>query len=152
MSHVGFRYTIQWFTPCEDPPNDLPRMKAEMFETVEQRKMRMDRGEPPVPVWFSNLHKIGDHYCVYIQAINTPMKGYKKETLSNIRKKRAFRRIQKKYPLFIDEFLKEELDKKPEYYAGETKKDLEKALQEVLDYENKIYTRFLEITNGNDNG
>ena len=138
MTHVGFRYTIQWFTPYDDPPKGLPRIKAEMFETIEQRKTRMNNGESPIPTWFSDLHKIGDHYSIYSQAICTPMRQLNKAALSSIRIKKATRRIQKKYPLLVDGFLKEELDKKPEYYAGETENKLEEARKEVFDYENEI--------------
>jgi len=148
MAHVGFRYTIQWFTPYGEPPDGKPRIKAEMFETVEQRNIRTSNGEPPVPEWFSLLHKPRDQYSLYIQAIKTPMKQLSKETLAIIRKKRTLRRLQNKYPMLVDELFKEELKNNPTYFAGETRLDLEESRQAVLDIENENYMRFLAATGG----
>ncbi len=56
MTHVGFRYTIEWNNPYTSPDNNSPRIKNEFFETTDQRRIRMEQGEPPVPKWFSDLH------------------------------------------------------------------------------------------------
>ena len=152
MAHIGFRYTIQWFTPYGEPPDGKPRIRAEMFETVEQRKERMSHGEPLVPIGFSRLHEIGDHYSLYIQAIKTPMKQLSKETLAGVRKKRTMNRLQKKYPMLVEELFKEELENKPEYFEGETKKDLEEARQDAFCIQNEMYERYLEATKGEVDG
>ena len=147
MATKGFRYTIEWYTPYSDPPDELPRIKAEMFETVEQRSERQRRGEPSVPTSFSSLHVIGDHYCITIQAINPPPIMLNKTALASVRKKRAERRINKKYPLFADQFLSAEMNTKPDYYAGETREDLLAAHERIIANELDLYNRFLQEIN-----
>ncbi len=150
MTHVGFRYTIEWFTPYSDPPGGLPRIKAEMFETCEQRQARMTGGEPSIPQWFSDLCVIGDHYCVTCQAICTPPKVLPESSLAVVRQKRLKRRIEKKYPLFAQEFVGQEIERKPEYYAGVTRPDLAAAHQGVLDSDQELYQRFLAYVSQGD--
>lgn len=150
MTHVGFHYTIQWGSPYSDPRGGLPRIKAEMYETLEQRERRRENGDGyGVPSAFSALHTIGDGYSVYITSVCTPTKRYSKETLAVVRKKRLSRRITKKYPLFADQLIVDEIYKKPEYYAGETDAKIKADCDQAIAWEEEVYRKFLEgVKNG----
>jgi len=140
---TGFRYTIQWHSPHTEPPDGQPRVKAEMFETTEQRREREARGERTPPEWFRELHKIGDGYCIGVQHISPPPRQLPRETLASVRRKRLRRRIEKKYPLFAEQMIAEEMAKKPAYYDGITDPHLQAGKDAALAAWRELYERFL---------
>lgn len=146
MTHVGFHYTIQWNSSYTDPPNGMPKILAEMYESLEQREKRREkeRYRQCVPMAFTELHTIGDGYSIYITSVSTPTKRYSKDTLAVIRKKRIMRRITKKYPLFADQLIASEIEKKPEYYAGVTNEKIQAEYDEAVAREVEAYRKFLE--------
>jgi len=146
MAHVGYLYQIKWHSPYTDPPEGQPRIKAEMFESIEQRKARTAIGEDPFPKSLSRLSNIGDGYGCYISGVSTPTKTISKDALISVRKKRLERRIKNKYPLLADEMIKDELSKKPDYYQGETNALLKESYDEAIQKEIETYQRFLEAT------
>ena len=146
MTHVGFHYTIQWASPYSDPPGGLPKIMAEMYETLDQREHRREIGEygNGVPPSFSALHKIGDGYCVCITSVSTPSKPYSQKTLASVRLKRITRRLSKKYPLIADELIADEIKKKPEYFSGITDEKIKANYDKAIEWEKEVYDRFLE--------
>jgi len=148
MAHVGYRYSIEWGNPYTAPPDRKPRVIAEMFETIEQRSRRMKNGGRAFPAELASLHQLGDGYFCTTTAICTPHKSLTKESLAEVRLKRLKRRIQKKYPLFADQFIAEAIENKPEYYAGETDPEILKARDEAIHDEEVSYQRFLKAVQG----
>jgi hypothetical protein len=149
MPHVGFRYTVEWHTEYSEPPEGLPRIKAEVFESLEKRNARMAEGGPSVPSALEALHTIGDGYCVTIQAVVTPSRQLPPATLAGIRKKRTQRRIEKKYPMFAEQFIEEAVVNNPSYFSGQTRKDLQKEHDAEIIREQEFYNRYLaEIEKG----
>ncbi|MBN1535218.1 MAG: hypothetical protein JW908_00695 [Anaerolineales bacterium] len=148
MTHIGYHYTLQWGNPYTDPPEGKPRVIAEMFETIKQRKNRVANGDEYFPRQLSALHTLGDGYGCHISAVSTPHKKLPKDTLAEVRKKRIKRRMQKKYPMLADILVAEEMEKKPEYYAGETDPDIQAMQDEAIWKEEEIYQRFLSETGG----
>lgn len=144
--HVGFLYRVEWSNPYTSPPNEAPRVKVEYFETIQQRKERMAGGGHPVPDGLSSCHKLGDGYCISIQAVCKPSVQLSEEKLAAIRLKRLERRVRGKYPLFADEFIAQEMARKHAYYTGETRSDLQAAHTQAIQKEQELYTRFLEAT------
>lgn len=70
-----------------------------------------------------------------------------------IRRQRLERRIRKKYPLFADQFIRDELAKKPDYYAGITDPDLKAARSERIESEEREIAELIaaykdEVKNG----
>jgi len=143
MTHVGFRYTIEWHTPYSEPPEGLPRIKAEVFESLEKRNARMAEGGSSVPLALEALHTIGDGYCVTIQSVVTPSRQLPPATLAGIRKKRTRRRIEKKYPMFAEQFIEESMVNNPSYFAGQTRADLQEAHNAAIVQEQEFYNRYL---------
>jgi len=148
MTHVGYKYSVEWHSPYTQPPDGQPRVMVEMFESIEQRKARMDNGEMSTPEVINALHRIGDGYCIVSQAVCMPIKQMNKDSLAIIRQKRIKRRIQKKYPLFAEEFIQQEIAKKPDYYLGETCQDLEEGYKQAIDEEEQLYQRYLKAIGG----
>jgi hypothetical protein len=143
MTHVGFRYTVEWYTQYSEPPAGMPRVKAETFETIEHRDARMAEGGQSVPPEIEALHTIGDHYAVTIQAVWTPSKQLPAATLAGIRKKRIQRRIEKKYPMFAEQFVEKAVSDNPSYFAGQTRADLQEAHDAEIVREQEFYNRYL---------
>jgi len=50
--------------------------------------------------------------------------------------------------MFAQEFIKKNIASNPEYYAGETRSDLEDAHQQAIAREVELYQRFLIATSG----
>lgn len=146
MTHVGFHYQIRWNNPYTEPPEGKPLVIAEMFETIEQRKQRVNGGDGYFPERLSAMCELGSGYGCHITAITTPHKKLPKVTLAEVRKKRIKRRMQAKYPMLADIFVAEEIERKPEYYAGETDPRIEAMQDEAIREEEEIYQRFLEET------
>jgi hypothetical protein len=142
---VGYKYSIEWGNPYTEPPNGI-RLQAEMFETLQQRSIRMKTGDSAVPKCFASKHVLGDGYFVSLQPISLPAHRLSQSGISKLRKSRAKNRFEKKYPLFADQFLAEELNRRPDYYAGFNPVDLEIARNEAIQSEILLYLRFLEST------
>jgi hypothetical protein len=146
MTHVGFHYQIRWNNPYTEPPEGKLRVIAEMYETIEQRKQRMMNGEGFFPERLAELCELGSGYGCHINAVCTPHRKLPKETLAEVRKKRIKRRMQAKYPMLADILVTEEMERKPEYYAGETDPEILAMQDEAIQEEEEDYQRFLEAT------
>ena len=146
MTHVGWLYQIIWSNPYTDPPTGYSRIKAEMFESVEQREFRSTHGEYacPVPKDFAELHQLGDGYCVAITAICTPSKQLSKEALASVRRKRLERKVKNKFPLFAEQMIADEINRNPDYFKGITREDLQLKHDEAIVEEQAIYERFID--------
>lgn len=72
----------------------------------------------PCPVEITEASKPGNGYSIGINFHPDPPKQLSKAALSSVRKKRLVRKVHKKYPLFADEFIGRELNKRTEYFAG----------------------------------
>ena len=145
--HVGFRYLIMWTNPYADPPNGMPKIKAEMFESIDQREKRYESGDRnPTPIRFSSKHELGDGYAVCIQSVSTPTRSLSKGSLATVRRKRLERRMSKKYPLLAKELMAEEIQKNKDYYEGETREDIKRSYDEAIQAEIDMYEKFLAGT------
>lgn len=148
MTHVGFHYQIRWNNEYTDPPEGKPRVIAEMFETIEQRKQRMMNGDKAFPKRLAELCELGSGYGCHITSVNTPHKKLSKESLAKVRKKRIKRRMQTKYPMLADILVTEAIENNPNYYAGETDPEIQSMQDEMIRKEEEFYQRFLREIGG----
>jgi hypothetical protein len=147
MTHVGFKYTITWSNPYRQPPDGQPRTKHVLYETLAQREERRRQGDTSTPPkWFNDLHTIGDGYCISITAICTPTRQISAEALASVRRMRLERRMRKKYPLFADQMIQEELAAKPDFYAGITDPAIAARYRSAIEDEQRWYDEFLAAT------
>jgi hypothetical protein len=114
MSSVGFIWRIEWGNPYTDPPNGLPRILAEIYVTksYDGEGAREPASLKPI------MPPLGCGFCVSVRAINKPLKPISKEAKVSLRKKKLKKRMEKKYPLFADQFAAEVMQLKRDYYSG----------------------------------
>lgn len=125
---AGVLIQLSWANPYRQPPNGI-RVLAEIF------RLETDPDARKVPEEFMTLSTLGDGYGISFVFLSEPPKQRPPEVLASLRKQRAQKRIEKKYPLFADQFMQAELERKPEYYAGITRADLQAAKDETLSNE-----------------
>ena len=142
MDCEGFYYVIRW--NGRTPLNGKPEIKAEYYETEEQCKQRRMVENSLCPLKILSQYVIGEGYQFEIRHISKPTRQITKETLASIRRKRLVRKINKKYPLFADEFIADELEKKQNYYEGITDPEIKKLYDEAVQREKEDYQKFQE--------
>ena len=110
------------------PPDGAPRILAEIFlpDAVD--------GKPPPEILAIPITP-GGGYSLSIRAIPQPPRQLPVETLARVRRKRLERRVRAKTPLFADEFIADELARKPDYYDGMTDPGIEARRQAALEHE-----------------
>ena len=98
ISHRGY----------DAPPQGMPEVLAKTNDEEEAKHLLC---------W---AKMIDFNYCISI-GVTTPIfkRRLSKDALASMRLKRLKRRLEQKYGLFYDDFLEDELNKWPEYYAGE---------------------------------
>lgn len=138
----GFRYAIEWGNPYASPPGD--KVLIEIYETLEQREKRGGGIPQEVIDYYRSTVGHDTGYVVTFSAITMPHKQLSADTLGKIRRKRLERRIRSKYPLFADTFIREEMEKRADYYRGVTDREIDKNKQARLDEELAEYQRFEE--------
>lgn len=134
---VGAIWTLQWSNPYTDPPAGMKRIIAEKF--VKYGTSEYSHTPPE----FEADRTPG--YKVYWMAIMPPSKQLPEKTLKSIRRKRLQRRIENKYPLFADQFLTDEIKSKPDYFEGKSDPDAQAAKDRILEEQQELYERFLEV-------
>jgi hypothetical protein len=131
----GTLYTISWFNPYTEPPEEAPRVLAEMFVIGHQH------GQCPKAIDEFPLSP-GGGYSIRIQHVGKPGKTLPPETLAVIRKKRITRRVTAKVPMFAEHFVQEEISKKKSYYDGLT----DPRLKDAADQANALaWARYEEL-------
>lgn len=109
---LGFVWRIAWWSPYTQPPEGMPRVLVEMYvpcrDPHEGARCPAEIAAYPKPRGYAlecgSIDQIGER--------SSP------EKLARIRRQRLVRRVQRKYPLFVDEFIGQALAAKPDYYAG----------------------------------
>ncbi len=131
---IGAVWSVRWNNPYTSPPDGRPRVLIEVFRPEGHPEVR--GFHPPAAV--QQVLKqvgLGSGYGLHWQAITKPPKEINREKLAIIRRKRLERRVWKRYPLFAEKLIEEELALKPEYYAGITDARLANARKAVLSKE-----------------
>jgi hypothetical protein len=81
----------------------------------------------------------GGGYTLTFTHVAPPPKQMKKETLASVRKQRLGRKLEAKVPMFAEHFATLEMEKKQDYYEGETDAKIEREKQEVLERTEERY-------------
>lgn len=133
---VGAIWTLQWSNPYTNPPVGMKLVIGEKFVKYGSPEYNQ------TPPEFEADQTPG--YTVYWSAVMAPPKQLPEKTLKSIRRKRLQRRIEKKYPLFADQFLEDEIKSKPDYFEGKSDPDAQAAKDRILEKQMELYERFLE--------
>ncbi len=113
------RRAYEWSNPYTEPPEGKQRVMVEVFCRYSDFNSR------ELPPEIEAVFQFGDGYGATITFINEPPKQMSQEALTSIRQKRIRRRIEKKYPLFAEEMIAEEIALNPDYFNGITRADLQ---------------------------
>ncbi|MBE3038016.1 MAG: hypothetical protein IMZ62_04290 [Chloroflexi bacterium] len=122
------RVSYEWGNPYTSPSEGQPRVLAEVYFRYKEYPHK-------TPPEIEAVWKPGSGYAQYVTFLNEPPKQLNQEQLSNIRVKRLRRRVEKKYPLFADQIVSEEITANSEYYAGITRADLQAAHDGIVSEE-----------------
>lgn len=102
------RYSLAWRNPYTQPPG--PRVLKAML---------VPRGAP-CPVEIMDLWVPGGGYCVSWELVTQkPIRRWSTEAKARTRRRNLRKRLEKKVPLFADQFEAEELARRPGYFAAE---------------------------------
>lgn len=102
------RYSLAWRNPHTEPPG--PRVLKAML---------VPRGEP-CPAEIMELWVPGAGYCVTWELVTQkPIRRWSREAKAAARRRNLRKRVEEKFPLFADDFISAEIERRPRYYAGE---------------------------------
>jgi len=129
-------WSIKWGNPHRTPPDGKP-------QCLGQKVVRYDGPwGHTCPPELADLHQLGDGYSLNVTFVSKPPRMLPQQTLASIRLKRLRRRVEKKYPLFAEQIIADEIACKPDYYAGITRSDLLAQHQAIIAAERKAYERY----------
>lgn len=121
MTIVGTLWQIAWGNPYTTPPEGAPRVLAEYFCPGHITQC---------PQEIRNFtYSLGGGYGLGVSHFEFARR-LSQQSKASIRQKRLEARVEKKAPLFAEQFIAEAIQKKPEYYAGVTAPETERALHE----------------------
>lgn len=134
---IGAVWRIEWHDPYSEPPDGQPREIYRKY--VKYGSPDYNQCPPDI------LEKwVAGKWSICWSAIREPMKSMSTEGKASIRKRNLRKRMEKKYPLFAEEFIQEEMKARPKYFMGLNNPEAIKARQEVLDNKRRVYEKFKE--------
>jgi hypothetical protein len=102
------RYTLAWRRPDKPPPG--PRVLKAML---------VERGAPCPPEIMS-LWIPGAGYSIGWELVTQqPIRRWSREAKARARVRNLRQRMAKRYPLFAEMFIEQEMQRRPAYYAAE---------------------------------
>lgn len=126
----GSLWSITYRGRC---PDGWPVVLAEMF---------MIGHVPRPPEEIENFPiTLGGGYAVTHSWISPPPRQLSQDTKAIVRRKRLKRRLDKKYPMFADQFFSGEIERKKNYYNGITDQAIQEDYDQAL---SEITTRYNE--------
>lgn len=134
---IGAVWTIKWGNPYTEPPAGRPRVLAEWFFPVGHQHLRQ------CPPDLQALCSPGDGYKVCWSAVEALPRKQPKNKLALTRQNRLRRRMEKKYPLFAEMMIEQEMEKRPSFYAGETDQAIEDARDRAESQQRQRLARLL---------
>lgn len=134
----GFRIAIEWGRPGTCPPDGMPRILAEKFFITHGSC-------PCAPKEWKNIAPFGSGYHLTISYVGPPPRQFSNETLSKIRKNRLVRRMEKRFPLFSQVFIHEEMMKKEDYYKGITDPEIQNLKDQAMAEWDELYSNLLKF-------
>lgn len=131
---IGCIWRVAWGNPYKNPPDGMKDILCESFQPPGS--VYWSKHPPEIDAAYPGF---GKGYCITWSAISKPPKALSPDALASVRRKRLERRVRKKYPLFAEMMIQEEMEKKPDYYNGVTDKEIEQARDRAIQTETKKY-------------
>lgn len=148
----GAVWSVRWSNPYTSPPDNRPQVLVQVYRPEGHPEVRGLKLPAEIRRTLEEIG-LGSGYGLHWRPISAPPRPKSPQKLAMIRRQRLERRIRKKYPLFADQFIRDELAKKPDYYAGITDPDLAAARAEVIEDEEREIAELIaaykdEVKNG----
>lgn len=125
---LGFLHRLEWYSPYTNPPDGEERVLAEVFMAANEEGCRQCPREIEDLYLELRRRKNGSTgYSHTIRALSAPVKSRDPEFLARIRVNRMEKRMRERFPLFAEEYIREELRKNGAYYEGITDPAIEEA-------------------------
>lgn len=110
---LGHMWVVEWANPYTDPPDGMDRVGVSAT-TLGARNI----GPPAVvSAELDKLGPPGSGWGLYCDAIMPPPRKLSEKSKQSSRRKRLRTKLEKKHPLFADQFYEEKLAEMPEYYG-----------------------------------
>ncbi|RWR31373.1 hypothetical protein D2T31_04705 [Sinirhodobacter populi] len=110
-----WRCRLFWGNPHTSPPDGMPRIVMAIL---------CDRPHP-IPSEITQMIRPGADYqpgsgwtIGWERIDQRPIRRWSQEARARVRQNNLRRRIEKKFPLFAEDFIADELARRPQYYAG----------------------------------
>lgn len=109
-------WQVRWGNPYM--PHTTPEVLVE--RTVQDWANASGPCKWAPPAWFDKLCALhpGYNICWTWRWVNRPDRSWPPERKAAMRQRRLRERMEKRYPMFAERFIAEELAKFPAYYAG----------------------------------
>ena len=103
------RWSIRWGHPRTDPPGGGARVKAAIL---------VPRGQS-CPAELLEQKVPGDGWALCWELVSQkPIRRWSPEAKARVRQQNLRRRIEKKFPLFAEDFIAAELAARPDYFSA----------------------------------
>jgi len=106
---MKYEYSIRWGNPYTEPPDGMPRCMAEENTDVNVC--------PPGIQELKETLGYGSGWFICFSWTRKEGTKWSLEAKQRVRRSRLQRRIERKYPMFAEEFIQEAYKRKPEYYG-----------------------------------
>lgn len=103
-------WSLRWGNPYSEPPDGLPRVRL---------SIQVPAGTP-CPAAIKDQFEPGSGWIVSWQAVDQgPIRRWSQEAKARVRQGNLRKRMERKFPLFAETFIEDELRARPEYFAAE---------------------------------
>ena len=110
------RIQYKWSNPHTSPPDDAPRILFDQVVSEDAWKAGI-----PELLAIQEATGLGNGYSEHWSLEEeSQYKPWPKERKAEQRKRNLRKRLENKAPLFADELYEKEVDRRPEYFKGET--------------------------------
>jgi hypothetical protein len=109
QSAKPFRWFVMWGLPHQEPPDGQPRVLCEVG--ADNRECPREITELKEALGY------GSGWVIAFDMTPVKRKRWSLEAKQRVRRKRLRARLEKRYPMFADEFEQEAYKRKPEYYG-----------------------------------
>lgn len=103
------RWSIRWAHPMTAPPGGAPRVKVAIL-VPRGTKCPPEILDQKVP---------GDGWSLCWELVSQkPVRRWSQEARAKVRQRNLRQRMEKKFPLFAEDFIAAEIASRPDYFAG----------------------------------
>jgi hypothetical protein len=110
-----FVWEVVWRNPYNPRPEGFPEV---MLRVEQERPAGAGAGPCPVEIdeCWQEMHPYG--YCVSVHLSYVPARQLSEATKQRIRRRNLWKRLLKKYPMFVSDWYAEQVHARPDYFGA----------------------------------